>query len=191
MKNRKIAYILMTISFVMIIAGGMSTFIINLKADRDETYRRMDDVSDVFENFSANTSVFESFRDELYNDVLSHVYYETMHSTDAVVKNRLSNYENLVDELEKNIVKLDKLCDDVYYPSSDVNNKCYNYKSIYEQVVNYFVSDIKVYNDNIDKYNNYQKGLNSNLRLEKYNTQKKYIDYNGDKKFDGKEEKQL
>lgn len=189
MKNRKIAYILMTISFVMIIAGGMSTFIINLKADRDETYRRMDDVSDVFENFSANTSVFESFRDELYNDVLSHVYYETMHSTDAVVKNRLSNYENLVDELEKNIVKLDKLCDDVYYPSSDVNNKCYNYKSIYEQVVNYFVSDIKVYNDNIDKYNNYQKGLNSNLRLEKYNTQKKYIDYNGDKKFDGKEEK--
>ncbi len=172
----------------MLIAGGMSSFIINLKADKDETNKRMDDVSNIFENFSANTSVFESFRDELYNQVLSNVYFESMYATNAVVKNKLSNYENLVDELEKNVRKLDKLCNDVYYPSSDVNGKCYNYKSIYEQVVNYFVSDIKMYNVNVAKYNNYQAGLKSNLKIEEYKTKKDYIDYNGDKKFDGKEE---
>lgn len=189
MKSRKIAYILMTLSFIMIISGEMSQFVINLKADKDATYKRMDDVSNTFENFSANTSVFESFRDDLYNAVLGNVYFETMATTDTIVKNKLSNYENLVDELEKNTKKLDKLCDDVYYPDGNVNNKCYNYKSIYEQVVNYFVSDIQVYNDNIAKYNDYQVSLKSNLKLENYKTDKKYIDYNGDKKFDGKEDK--
>lgn len=189
MKSRKVAYFLMTLSFVMIIAGGMASFVINLKADREITYRLMDDVVDTFENFSANTSVFESFRDDLYTEVLNNLYYESMANVDANVKNKLSNYENLVDQLEKNTHKLDNLCDDVYYPDSDVNNKCYNYKSIYEQVVNYFVSDIKVYNDNVLKYNKYQEGLKSNLKLDLYKTEKKYIDYNGDKKFDGKEDK--
>lgn len=179
----------MTISFVMLFAGGMSSFIINLKADRDATYRRMDDVSDNFEIFSANTSVFEEYRDSLYNEVLGNLTYDSMYVQDANIKNRLSNYENLVDELEKTTNYLDKLCDDVYYPSSDANNKCYNYKSIYEQVVNYFVSDIKVYNESVEKYNTYQAGLKINSKLDEYITKKVFIDYNGDKKFDGKEEK--
>lgn len=189
MKNRKIAYVLMTMSFVMIVAGGMSSFVINLKADKDATYKRMDDVSDAFENFSANTSVFEEYRDNLYNSTLGNLTYDTMYRQDKDIKNSLSNYENLVDELKKNTGYLDRLCEDVYYPNSEVNNKCYNYKSIYEQVVNYFVSDINVYNNSVDKYNSYQAGLNINSKLAKYTTKKTYIDYNKDKKFDGKEEK--
>lgn len=187
-KYRKIAFGIMTLSFVMIMSGGVSSFVLGLKADRIETYNRMNDVSDVFENFSTNTSVFESFRDELYVNVLGDIYYDTMYNDDVSVKNKLSNYENLVDELEKNTLSLNKLCDDVYYPDGNVNNKCSNYRSIYEQVVNYFVSDIKVYNKNVKKYNNYQASVGSNLAIKEYKTSKKYMDYNGDKKFDGKEE---
>ena len=110
------------------------------------TLKRIDELKDEFEVFSTNTSVFESFRDDLYNNVFTNVYYDTMHLYDANVKNKLSNYENLVDELTKNTESMNKLCDDMYYPDSEANNKCNNYKSIYEQVVNYFVSDIKVYN---------------------------------------------
>ena len=178
----------MNLSFVMIVSGGFSSFVFGLKSDREETYKRIDEVTDAFEVFSTNTSVFENFRDGLYNEVLSNVYYDTMYNDDAVVKNKLSNYENLVDELSKNTERLNKLCDNVYYPDNTTNSRCNNYKSIYEQVVNYFISDVELYNSNIDKYNNYQSSLNSIFRIKKYETNKKYIDYNKDGKYDGKEE---
>lgn len=188
MNYRRIALTLMTFSFILIISGGVSSFVSGLRKDRNEIYSRINEVNDEFEVFSTNTSVFESTRDNLYNVVLSNVYYDTMYDEDKSVKTTLSNYENLVDELTKNTNNLDKLCDDVYYPDSTVNTKCNNYKSIYEQVMNYFVEDIKVYNENVDKYNEYQKNNNSDLRVDKYKTKKNYIDYNNDKVYDGKEE---
>lgn len=187
-KLTKIAYCIMTLSFVFIISGGVSVFLNGLQKDRMATLKRMDEVTDQFEDFSANTSVFESFRDELYSNVLSNVYYDTMYITDRNVKSQLSNYESLVDELEKNTKKLDKLCGKNYFPDSAVNNRCVNYKSIYEQVVNYFISDIKVYNSNVEKYNTYQKSNNSIFILDGYKTTKKYIDYNKDGIYDGKDE---
>lgn len=188
MNIRKIAYGILCVGLVLLVSGCFSSFLISLQKDRSEVLRRMDDVGVEFETFSTNTSIFEEVRDELYNDVLGNVYYDTMFETDDTVKNKLSNYENLVDELDKNTKKLDKLCSNVYYPDSDINNKCVNYKSIYEQVINYFVTDINVYNDNVKKYNDYQKKNNSALSVKKYNTDKKFIDYNGDNVFDGKEE---
>ena len=131
MDSKKIAYILMTFSFVLIVSGSVSSFLIGLKNDRNETYKRMDDVSNSYEVFSTNVSVFENVRDELYNNILGNVYYDTMYTNDLVIKNKLSNYENLVDELEKNTNNLNKLCDDAYYPESKINNICLNYKSIY------------------------------------------------------------
>ena len=188
MNNKRLALGMMTLSFILIVSGGVSSFVLGLKQDKEEIYKRINEVNDEFEVFSTNTSVFESRRDVLYNVILSNVYYDTMYDEDKKVKNELSNYENLVDELTKNTKKLDKLCDDVYYPDSKVNTKCSNYKSIYEQVVNYFISDINVYNENVKKYNEYQKNNNSDLRVDKYKTTKKYIDYNKDKEYDGKEE---
>ncbi len=188
MKLRRFAYVLMTFSFILIVSGSVSSFLLGLKADKDSTYKRMDTVSDSFETFSTNVSAFEDMRDELYNSVLSNVYYDSLYGNDSFIKNRLSNYENLVDELQRNTNKLDKLCDDVYYPESSINNKCINYKSIYEQVVNYFVTDINIYNQNIVNYNNYQASLGSGLLLKSYDTNKKFIDYNKDGSYDGKED---
>ena len=187
MNGKKIAHLLMTLSFVMIIAGGVSSFVLGLKADRLETQKRIDIVNNEFEVLSTNTSIFESVRDELYNKVLSNVYFDTMYKDDEKVKEKLSNFENLVDELEKTTVTLDNLCKNVYYPDIETNTKCNNYKSIYEQVNNYFISDIAVYNKNIDKYNDYQKSKNSDSKLEKYKIRRDYIDYNNDGKYDGKE----
>ncbi len=188
MNGKKISYILFAISIVMIMAGGVSSFLIGLRVDKQLTNKRMLLVSDQFEEFSTETSIFEQQRDLLYEEVLSNLFFDTMQQNDLVVKNRLSNYENMVDEITKQVQEMNKLCDDVYYPDSSVNNKCSNYKGIYEQVVNYFISDINVYNENIDKFNEYQKTINSGIALKEYSTTKKFIDYNDDKQFDGKEE---
>ena len=188
MNARKIAFGLMTLSFIFIISGGVSSFVIGLQEDHKETYKRIEDVNNSFENFSTNTSVFETFRDDLYNVILGNTYYDTMYEDDSLIKNKLSNYEHLVDELMKNTYELNHLCEDMYYPDSSVNNKCNNYKSIYEQVMNYFVSDIQLYNRIVVKYNEYQSSKASLLRIREYTTNKDYIDYNNDGKFDGKEE---
>lgn len=187
MNYKKIAMGIMTLSFVLIISGGVSSFVLGLQKDKEEIYNRIIEVNNEFEVFSTNTTVFENFRNELYNVVLSNVYYDTMYDEDKNVKNKLSNYENLVDEFTKNTKKLNDLCENVYYPDGKVNTKCSNYKLIYEQVVNYFVSDINVYNENVKKYNEYQKNNNSDLRVDKYKTSKVYIDYNNDNEYDGKE----
>ena len=88
MDSKKIAYILMTFSFVLIVSGSVSLFLIGLKNDRNETYKRMDDVSNSYEVFSTNVSVFENVRDELYNNILGNVYYDTMYTNDLVIKNK-------------------------------------------------------------------------------------------------------
>lgn len=179
----------MTISFILIISGGVSSFVLGLKRDRQATYNRVSDINNTFEVISTNTSVFESVRDELYNQVLNNLFYDTMYQEDKGIKNKLSNYENLVDELTRNTYEMNSLCGkNYYYPDSVANTRCKNYKSIYEQIVNYFVSDIELYNGHIDKYNQYQESLGSLYRLRKYQTNKVYIDYNGDNQMDGKEE---
>lgn len=178
----------MTIGFIMIISGCASSFVIGLQADREKTQERMVVVSDEFENFSTNTSLFEEARDELYVNYLGDLYYDSLFQDDTIIKNKLSNYENMVDELGKQAASLRKLCKDVYYPDSKVNSQCSNYESIYEQVVNYFVNDINLYNKNIDQYNNYQTANGGVNLLNKYKTTKKYLDYNNDKEFEGKEE---
>lgn len=187
MNYKKLSIIILTISLVMIVSGCVSSFIISLKADRREIYSRMDVVKDEFEVFSANTSVFESFRDELYTVVLDNVYFDSFYSDDEIVKDKLSNYEQLVDELTKNTKNLENLCENVYYPDGGINSRCNNYKLIYEQVVNYFVGDIELYNSHVVKYNKDQESKNTLFRVKKYNTDKDYVDYNHDKVFDGKE----
>ena len=188
MNTRKLAYLFLSISLVMIVAGSFSSFLIGLREDHQRVLRRMDDVSGIFEGFSTNTTMFEDYRDELYTEVLGNVYYDTMYKTDETVKGKLNEYEAIVDGIKKDTKKLDSLCKHVYYPDSEVNKMCINYKSIYEQVVNYYVTDIHTYNDNVEKYNAYQDTIKKDLKIKKYHTEYDYIDYNGDKIFDGIEE---
>ena len=80
-----------------------------------------------------------------------------------------------------------KLCDNIYYPDGAINSMCMNYKTMYEQVINYFVGDVEDYNEVVKKYNAYQNSISSTSFVKEYSTTKNYIDYNNDKTFDGKE----
>ncbi len=185
MNIRKLAFVVLTLGLVLIVSGSFSLFLQGLREDKQQILNRIDDVGDEFEVFSANTSIFEEYRESLYEEILEGVVCDSLKDNAKKVNNKLSNYENLVDELDSNVLKLNKLCDDVYYPDSNTNNKCSNYKVIYEQVVNYFVSDIANYNKNVKQCN---KSITDN-KISIYKTNKKYIDYNNDKKYDGKDVK--
>ena len=185
MNTKKIGYLLLTLSLILIISGCFSTFLSGLRKDKENTLNMMKIVDDEFEIFSANTSIFEDYRENLYAEVLESIVCNQLVINDITIKNKLSNYENLVDELEKSVNELNKLCDDVYYPSGLTNNKCSNYKSIYEQVNNYFVGDIGIYNRNV---NTCKSVFVDSVNLTEYKIKRDYIDFNLDNKFDGKEE---
>ena len=155
MKSKKLGLAILMISIVMIISGTVCAFVVSLKADREATQARMLVVNDEFENFNQSVSAFETEREALYTQYLGNVFYDTLAKDDAMLKEKLSNYESVVDGIAKQVKTMDGLCKDVYYPDSSVNSKCNNYKAIYEQVVNFFVGDIELYNKNIDSYNNY------------------------------------
>ncbi|MDO4996405.1 MAG: hypothetical protein Q4E69_04435 [Bacilli bacterium] len=186
--KRNFPIYLLCFGLLLIFSGAVTIFIYNLRADQATVLKRMGDVGDVFEDFSTDVSIFEEERDSLYSEVLSNLYYDNMYVTDEPVKERLTKYENLVKDIEKYCTSLDKLCSDVYYPDSSINSKCSNYKSIYEQVVNYFVTDINFYNKSINDYNDYIKDVNSAAKIKNFETKYKYVDYNGDGKKDGSEE---
>lgn len=186
-KLNSISFVLIGLSLLMIFSGCVSSFIIGLREDQAQVMARMDDVSNSFEEFSTEVSLFEEQRDTLYEGVLSNFYYETMFQEDTIVKNKLSNYEALVNEIDKKRNSLDKLCSEVYYPDSAINSKCVNYKSIYEQVINYFVTDINYYNKTVNSYNSYAKSLGNPNVVSNYKTKKTFIDYNKDGKYDGRD----
>lgn len=189
-KGKRVAFVCLMLSFVLLISGGVTSFLVSLKEDRELTLKRMVVVNDEFEDFSNSTTSFESYRDELYNNVLGSLYYDSLGADDANIKNVLSNYEAMVDSLEKKAKSLDNLCKNVYYPDSSVNSKCNNYKSIFEQVNNFFVGDIALYNKNIDSYNTFQLSNGSTVQLQYYTTKKEYIDYDDNGTYDGKLEEE-
>ena len=186
-KAKNISFILLMISIVLIISGTVSSFVISLKEDRVKTQARMVVVNDSFNDFNESVSLFELERDKLYTETLGNLYYDSLMNDDDAIKNKLSNYENIVDVIKGKVKDMDDLCDDVYYPDSSVNSKCSNYKLIYEQVVNYFVGDVELYNKTLKTFNEQQRAAGSGVVIEDYKTQKKYIDYNKDKSYDGKE----
>lgn len=187
-KGKKIGVLLLTISIMMIISGVVCSFVVSLKEDQKATQARMVVVNDTFEEFNASVTGYETSRDTLYTESLSNLFYDTLAQNDAMFKEKLNNYESIVDDVIKNVKKMDDLCKDVYYPDSSVNSKCSNYKIIYEQVGNYFIEDINLYNSTIKTYNEQQTAAGTNLLLEEYKTVKKYVDYNKDGVFEGKVE---
>lgn len=179
---KKIGVLLLTVSIIMIISGTVCSFIVSLKDNQEKTQARMIEVKNSYEDFNASVLAFETQRTTLYTDFLGNIDYNSLVTNDLLLKEKLNNYESIVDDVIKYVSTMDSLCDDVYYPDSEVNNICSNYKLVYEQVVNYFMDDIILYNTAINKLI-----VSGNFgSLIEYKTDKEYIDYNGDRVFEGK-----
>ncbi len=189
MKNRsKVIKILIISGCLMIGAGLVSSLIVNVKEDQKATKQRMVDVDDVYKKFSESVDNFNDLRNDLYLTYFDQLYYDTLAQIDADVQQVLSSYEIVVNDVEKSAKNLKNMCGDINFTDTSTNSKCSSYGSVYEQIINAFVSDVRLYNKSVDSYNKYQKELNSGLSLNKYKTSKKFIDYNKDNKYEGKDE---
>lgn len=187
MKKKAFKIIAIVLGVLVVIAGSITWFFLSIKKDQRATKERVEVVVKTYKTFSDEVDKFNDIRNDLYLNVFDNIYYETMGQSDASVKETLKKYEDTVDNIAKTTNDMKNLCGDIYFTDAKARTKCEGYGSVYEQIVNAFVSDIGVYNKSIDEYNDYQKEKNSDAKLEHYKTTKKYIDYNNDKKYEGKE----
>lgn len=190
-KNKKLK-ILILIGITCVIWGFVIMFISSVKKDQKAMNERMDTIIKSYDSFSKKIEEFNIMRDTLHTEFLDKVYYETLESKDVEFKNKLKKYEELVSSISVSTKdNLREYCkDNIYYASSDVNNKCAAFKQGYEEMVNSFVEDINAYNNNLTKYNAWldSEGKTDSIKLEGYQTKKTYIDYNEDGVYSGREE---
>lgn len=188
MKNKKIKIIAIIVGVLVLIIGAITLFILSIKKDQRATVERVQEVINTYSEFSNVVDKFNDIRNDLYSNTLDNVYITNIGEMDATIQVSFKKYEDVVDEVSKVTDKMSKLCGNIYFTDSRARTKCEDYDSVYEQIVNAFVSDVKSYNKSIDEYNEYQKSLNTNVSLVHYETTKKFIDYNNDKKYEGKDE---
>lgn len=190
-KNKKVK-VLILIGITCVIWGFVIMFISSVKKDQKEMNDRMETILTSYDEFSKKISEFNTMRDTLHTEFLDKVYYETLESKDVEFKNKLKKYEELVSSISVSTKdNLRQYCkDDIYYASSDVNSKCAAFKQGYEEMVNSFVDDINSYNNNLTQYNSWldSESKTDSIKLEKYQTNKKYIDYNSDGIYSGRDD---
>lgn len=164
---KKIAYIFLVLGIIFTTSGGVSTFLIGLRKENESINARVEKIEDIFVSFTKITNKFENFKDNLSKEYLN-TNIDKLKNDDNIVKNKFKDYESIINDLEKEVKKLSKLCDNTYYANTNTNSKCVNYKTIYEYVNNHFVKDVNIYNEKI-------KGLEN---IKKYKTNRKILDYN-------------
>ncbi len=186
--SKKKKVLIISLIVLLIFVSLISFFVISFNNDRKKTLKKMDNIIILYDKFSSKVDSFNTIREDIYGNVLSNVYYDTLKANYDLWNTKLLDYEKFVDQIDSQFSKLRKSCDGVYYPDSNINNKCQAFIVAYEEIKNSFVSDISLFNKNIDEYNSYSKEQGASDTLEKYNTKKKYVDYNHDKKYSGKDE---
>ena len=183
---------LVLMGITCIIWGFVVMFISSVKQDQKQMNERMETIKTSYSEFSKKIEEFNTLRDSLHTEFLDKVYYETLEANDVSYKNKLKEYEELVSNISVSTKNnLRQYCsDDIYYSESEVNSKCASFKQGYEEMVNLFVTDIDMYNSNLAEYNKWldSEGKTDSIKLEAYQTKKKYIDYNNDGDYSGREE---
>lgn len=191
MSNKKTTLILLLLGVVSLISGFILMFVSNIKKEQKELNDRIQPIKEGYDKFSTELKKINELRDQIHKDFLDKIYYDTFEQNHTEYKKRLIDYEKKVTDLYKQNKKMATYCGaDVYYSSIDANSKCQSFNLAMEQMINSFVDDINMYNKNIDDYNQYlvSKNNTTSPKLEKYQTEKKYIDFNHDGDYTGKEE---
>lgn len=179
-----IVFVIIAILFVLawIWASG-------LKEDQKETKKTMKLVLDSYDNFNNRVEEFSNYRNKFY-EMKEDLFLETLGEKADEWNEFMVKYADSISEVEKSSKNLKKNCE-IKYGDVNTNSKCTAFKANYEAAHNYYISDVKLYNELIDDYNkwNSEEG-NKYPKVEKgkYSVYKKYIDFDKDGEFFGKEE---
>lgn len=180
--------LILALAFILIVVGIILYLVLTYQDNQNEVKKRMETVTSLYTDFREHVDAFNDKRNEVYQTVMQDMYYQTLQEKDTEFKALYTAYEETVDVINDDYDQLKDKCINVLYPDVSVNNKCEAFVIGYEQVINTFVSDVAIYNQNIDAYNTWAQENNVTQTLTPYETDKDFIDVNGDREYNGREQ---
>lgn len=159
-----------------------------LKEDQKLTKEKMKVVLKTYPAFDESVNKFSDKRNILYENK-EDLYLETLSESADIWNKFIAEYAEGIKDVEKNAEKLKENCK-IKFGDVNTRSKCTAFAANYEAAHNYYISDIKMYNDLVDSYDAWNKeNDNKYAKVEKGELPiyKKYIDYDKDGEFFGKE----
>lgn len=192
MKKKKNIIIILSVLFVLVlILYGIVSFILDYNNSKKVIEQNINIINEEYGNFKDDVDEFSLMRDEIYENILNQIYYETFANNVIEWNNKFTEYTKIVNDISKFDKILGKTCLNKTYINTSINQKCEIFVETYEIVINSYINDVELYNQHIEKYNNWKlekDNANNSKEIEKFDTKIiKYIDYNNDKEYLGKE----
>lgn len=186
-KSLKIIGIVVII--IAIIFIGAWIWFSGFKEDRAETLVKMNEIKEAYPSFNKAVDDFSNSRNQFY-EYKENLYLETLRDNAEAWNTFMKTYEESIQKVEDSAKNLKKNCD-IEYGDVGASTKCTTFKANYEAAMNYYISDVNLYNqmvDDYDKYNSENGGTFAKVNKAEYVVYKDYIDYDEDGECFGKEE---
>lgn len=171
-----------------IIFIGAWVWFSELKEDRAVTQEKMDKILEAYPTFNQMVNDFSNLRNQFYS-YKEDLYLETLRDNAEAWNTFMSNYADGIQKVEDSAQVLKENCD-LEYGDVKVSTKCTNFKVNYEAAMNYYISDVKLYNQMVSEYEKYNTeggGKYPVVNKAEYKIYEDYIDYDKDGEYFGKE----
>ena len=171
-----------------IIFIGAWVWFSGLKEDRTATQAKMDKILEAYPTFNQMVNDFSNLRNQFYS-YKEDLYLETLRDNAEAWNTFMSNYAGGIQKVEDSAQVLKENCD-LEYGDVKVSTKCTNFKANYEAAMNYYISDVKFYNQMVSEYEKYNTeggGKYPVVNKAEYKIYEDYIDYDKDGEYFGKE----
>lgn len=171
-----------------IIFIGAWVWFSGLKEDRAATQAKMDKILEAYPTFNQMVNDFSNLRNQFYS-YKEDLYLETLRDNAEAWNTFMSNYADGIQKVEDSAQVLKENCD-LEYGDVKVSTKCTNFKVNYEAAMNYYISDVKLYNQMVSEYEKYNTeggGKYPVVNKAEYKIYEDYIDYDKDGEYFGKE----
>ncbi len=159
-----------------------------LKEDQKETKAKMKLVLEAYPSFNESVNGLADKRNILY-EYRDELYFETLSESTEVWNKFMEEYAEGIKNVESTAKVLKDNCK-VKYGDVGTNSKCTAFKANYEAAHNYYITDVTAYNklvDNYDEWNKENGGKYKSINKAGFPVYKKYIDFDNDGEYFGKE----
>lgn len=183
--------VLIILLVILIISGIVFFFIKSIKDDQQKTKTTLKQINSHYKTFEKSVTEFSKLRDVFYSSKENDFYLEQMPNCADNWNKFILKYEKQIKKVEKDSEYLKKHCQK-YISDSLTAENCSYFKQNYETAMNYYITDINLYNTFKTKYNNWIIEENSSytkLNQAQLIIYKKYVDYNQDGKYLGRDVK--
>ena len=175
--------IIIIIVAVFLLAAGIGIFFVvrGMTKQQEDIEKQVKNIDEKYKQFSDASSAISEKRTKIYNEVFNNVYYVDFSSKDESWKTNFNEYYELINNVHNDYKDTITICKKYNFIYESTKQKCESIIKYYEILINNYVTDYKLYNENIKKYNAWTNSNTNYKKLDEFVSKgyKEYVDYNG------------